>query len=216
MPYHYVYTYEDRGIAQTWEDVYNATPQGASPGDILREDLNGDGRIDGNDRKAYPNLQRDRPTTNFALNSNFSYKNFDVSFLFQGSTGRKDFWINNYNNVNFGAQRYASTWAHWTNPWNVENREGEWPRLGGSNNRVETTYWLDDMSFIRLKNLQVGYRIPQQLLKKIGVDNARLFGSAENLATFTKYRGLDPEMNGNRSDAYPMTKSYSLGINIGI
>lgn len=216
MPYHFVYTFEDKGIAQTWEDVYNATPQGASPGDILRKDLNGDGRITDDDKKAYPNIQRDRPTTNFAFNTSVAWKGFDLNILFQGATGRKDYWINIFNNVNFGAQRYASTWNHWENPWSVENRAGEWPRLGGSNNRVETSFWLDDLSYLRLKNVQMGYTLPKDLLTKIGIESVRIYGSAENLATFTKFRGLDPEKRANASDAYPLNKSFSLGINIGI
>lgn len=216
MPYHFVYTYEDLGIAQTWQDVYNATPQGASPGDILRKDLNGDGKIDGNDMKAYPKLQRDRPTTNFAFSGNAAWKGFDLSILFQGATGRKDYWINNYNNTNFGVQRYASTWGHWNNPWNLENRGGTWPRLNGSNNRVETSFWLDDLSYLRLKNIQLGYNLPKKWLRLVGLESLRIYGSAENLATFTKFRGLDPEKLANASDAYPLNKSFSLGINIGI
>ncbi len=218
MPYHFLYTYEDIGIAQTWEDVFNATPQGASPGDILRKDLNGDGRIDGNDKKAYPHIQRDRPTTNFALNASVAWKGFDLSVLLQGATGRKDYWINIYNNTNIGNQRYASTWNHWNEPWSVENRDGEWPRLGGpGGNREETTFWLDDMTYLRLKNVQLGYNVPASLIRrKLGLTSIRIYGSAENLATFTKFRGLDPEKMGNKSDAYPLNKLYSIGINIGI
>ncbi len=217
MPYHFLYTYIDNGIAQTWEDVYNATPQGASPGDILRTDLNGDGRIDGNDMKAYPHIQRDRPTTNYALNFNAAWKGFDLGVLFQGAAGRKTYWLNIYNNTNFGNQRYASTWDHWNNPWSVENRDGLWPRLGGSgNNRAETTFWLDDLSYLRLKNVQLGYTLPKNWLLKYGIESVRIYGSGENLATFTKFRGLDPEKTGNASDAYPLNKTFSFGVNIGI
>ncbi|HEY0612239.1 MAG TPA: SusC/RagA family TonB-linked outer membrane protein, partial [Chitinophaga sp.] len=216
MPYHFLYTYEDKGIAQTWQDVYNATPQGASPGDILRKDLNGDGKIDGNDKKAYPHTQRDRPTTNYAFSANISWKGIDLAFLFQGAAGRKDYWLNNYNDVNFSAQRYAATEAHWTNPWSVENRDGLWPRLGGNANKEETTFWLDNLSYLRLKNIQLGYSIPDRLLKRIGISSFRIFGSAENLATITSFRGLDPEKTGNRSDAYPLNKSYSFGFNVGL
>jgi TonB-linked SusC/RagA family outer membrane protein len=217
MPYHFLYTYEDIGIAQTWQDVYNATPQGAQPGDILRKDLNGDGRIDGNDMKAYPNFQRDIPTTNFAVSGNVAWKGFDLSFLFQGAAGRKDYWINIYNNMNFGNQRYASTWSHWTDPWSVENRGGAWPRLGGSgNNRSETTFWLDNLAYLRFKNFQLGYTLPKNWLQKLGITNIRIYGSAENMATLTKFRGLDPEKTGNASDAYPLNKSYSFGIIVGI
>lgn len=216
MPYQFVYGYKDIGIAQTWEDVYNAAPQGASPGDILRRDINGDGRIDDNDKVAYPRLQRNRPTTNFALNSGFSWKGVDLTILIQGAAGRKDFWINKYNNVNFGVQRYASTWAHWENPWSYDNRAGAWPRLGGNANQEETSFWLDNLSYIRFKNVQLGYTIPKGLLRKIGLSHARIFGSSENLFTITRFRGLDPEKEGHASDAYPLVKSFSFGININI
>ncbi len=140
MPFGFLYSYEDNGIAQTWQDVYNATPQGAAPGDVLRKDLNGDGRIDGNDRKAYTNIQANRPTTFFALNGNAAWRGFDVAILLQGAAGRKDYWINAFNNMNFGVQRYASTWQHWQNPWSLDNREGEWPRLGGAGGNREAWY----------------------------------------------------------------------------
>src|SRR5690606_31387397 len=78
MPYDYVYAYESLGIAQTWSDIFNATPQNAKPGDLLYKDLNGDGKIDDNDMKAFPNIQRDRPTTNMGLNGSVSWKGFDV------------------------------------------------------------------------------------------------------------------------------------------
>ncbi len=213
MPYHFLYTYEDTGIAQTWQDVYNATPQGASPGDILYKDLNGDGKIDDNDKKAYPNIQRDRPTTNFAFNASVAWKGIDLTVLLQGAAGRKDYWINNYNSVNFTTQRYAATWSHWTNPWSVENRDGSWPRLGGNNNRLESTFWLDDLSYLRFKNVQLGYTLPSKWLHKLGVSAIRIYGSAENLFTITKFRGLDPEQTGNKSDMYPLNKSYTVGIN---
>jgi TonB-linked SusC/RagA family outer membrane protein len=216
MPYNYVYTYVDDGIAQTWQDVYDATPQGASPGDILRKDLNGDGQIDANDKKAFPRISRDRPTTNYGINISLAWKGFDLSTLLQGARGRKDHWINIYNNVSPGTTRYAFTEEHWNNPWSVENRNGDWPRLAGNANREETTFWLDNMNYLRMKNLQIGYTVSQDFLSRIKVSSFRLYASAENLFTITKYRGLDPEKTGGRSDAYPINKSYSIGINIGI
>ncbi|WP_253906437.1 TonB-dependent receptor [Chitinophaga sp. SYP-B3965] len=215
MPYHFLYTFEDIGIAQTWEDVYNATPQGASPGDMLRKDLNGDGRITAEDKKAYPNIQRDRPTTFYAMNANVAWKGIDLSILFQGATGRKDYVTNNYNNTNPAGKRYAWTWDLWNNAWSLDNRGGSLPRLSGNANREETTFWLDDMTYLRLKNIQLGYTLPADLLKRIGVRQFRIFGSAENIMTLTNYRGLDPEATGNRSNAYPVNKSYSAGVNVG-
>ncbi|WP_343746103.1 TonB-dependent receptor [Chitinophaga sp.] len=216
MPYHFLYVYQDLGIAQTWQDIYNNTPQGASPGDILRKDVNGDGRIDDNDKVAYPNVQRDRPTTNFAMGFNASWKGFDIAFLLQGSAGRKDFWLNNYNDVNFSASRYAASWSHWTNPWSLDNRDGAWPRIGGSGNREESTFWLDNLAYLRLKNIQLGYMLPASLMKRIGINSFRIYGSAENIATITSFRGLDPEQTGNKSNAYPLNKTYSVGVNVGL
>ena len=216
MPYGYVYTYQDSGIAQTWADVYNATPQGAQPGDILRKDVNGDGRIDANDMVALPDVQQKTPTTFFGLNSYVSWKGIDLSVLWQGSTGRKDFWLNSFNTVNFSSARYAVTQAHWDNPWSVENRGGLWPRLGGASaNTSNTTFWLDNMRYLRLKNVQVGYTFPQRLVKRLGIASLRVTGSAENLLTLTSYRGLDPEKAGDNDNLYPLNKAYSLSVQLG-
>ncbi|GHT36990.1 SusC/RagA family TonB-linked outer membrane protein [Bacteroidia bacterium] len=220
MPWRFVYTYEQAGIAQTWQDVYSHTPQSISPGDIIRQDVNGDGRIDGNDKVAYTNSLRDRPTTNYALNLSGSWKGIDIAFMFQGATGRKTFWLNNYNNVNPNPQRYAFGYDHWNNTWSWENRDSEWPRLNGQSNREETTFWLDDLSYLRLKNVQVGYNIPTKWLKSLHVSNFRIYFSGENLATLTAFRGIDPERGGrgnsggNAQDVYPLIKSYSLGLNL--
>lgn len=217
MPYGFVYAYEAIGIAQTWDDVYRAAPQGASPGDILYKDLNGDGRIDGTDRKAFPYGQRSRPSTFFGLNGFVAWKGFDLVVFLQGAAGRKDFWLNIYNNTNFGAQRYASTWDHWNNPWSVENRGGSLPRLGGDgSNRDLSTFWMDDMSYLRVKNIQLGYNVPAKILNKVGLNSLRVAGSAENLATITKFRGLDPEKSGSSNDLYPINKVYSLSIQLGL
>lgn len=216
MPYQFIYAYVDRGIAQTWADIYNAAPQGASPGDILREDLNGDGRIDGNDQRAYPAILERRPTTNYAMNANLSWKGFDLSILLQGTAGRKDFWLNNYNNINFAVTHYASTWDHWTEPWTVDNRNGSWPRLAGSNNRLTTSFWMDNMAYLRLKNLQLGYSLPSRLLEELGISSVRIYGSAENLMTLTKFRGLDPEKSTYDNEVYPLNKIFLVGVNIGI
>jgi TonB-linked SusC/RagA family outer membrane protein len=216
MPYNYIYTYKDIGIAQTWQDIYNNTPQGAQPGDILRKDVNGDGRIDGNDMVAYTHGSRNRPTTNFGLNTSAAYKGFDIVLFLQGSAGRKDFWLNAFNNVNFGNQRYAATWDHWNNPWSLDNRAGIWPRLGGSgNNTANTTFWLDDMSYLRFKNIQLGYNVPKKWLARAGIYSLRIAASFENIGTITSYRGLDPEKAGSSNNLYPINKSYAISANLG-
>lgn len=219
MPYGFLYTYEDKGIAQTWDDIYTSTPQGALPGDLLRLDLNGDGRIDGNDQRAYPNVDIRRPRTNFGFTVNMSWRGIDLSALLTGATGRKDYWLNIYNTVNPSTTSFAFSQWHIDNPWSHENRDGIWPRLGGGgNNTAQTTFWLDDLSYARLKNLQIGYTIRnKRALSRLGLSDIRIFTSGENLLTLTKYRGLDPEKQGRgNSDAYPLIKSYSVGFQIGI
>ena len=218
MPYNYVYTYVDGGIAQTWADVYSHTPQGIQPGDLMRRDLNGDGKIDDNDRMALQ-ASKDRPTTSYTLNAYASWRGIDVGMLWTGTSGRKDFWINAFNNPNFSTARYAVNQQDVTNPWSVENRNGSWPRLGGNSNNSSTTFptsfWLNSMDYLRLKNVQVGYTFPKPLFRKLGVNNFRIAGSAENLLTITHYPGLDPEKAGNNNNIYPLNKSYSVAVQLG-
>jgi len=220
MPYRYLYTYHDSGIAQTWQDIYNATPQGnIAPGDIPRLDRNGDGRVDGNDRVAYPGFQRDRPTTNFGLQSSATWKGIDLAVMLTGAAGRKDFWLTDYNS-NPGNNSYASTWDHWYKMWTWENRNGGWPRVGGVNPREQTEFWLDNLAYLRLKNIQLGYTLPKRWMDVVRIASFRIYGTAENVATLTKFRGLDPERGGRGNsggdpqNAYPLVKSFSVGVNV--
>jgi TonB-linked SusC/RagA family outer membrane protein len=221
MPYQFTYTYEDAGyIAQTWQDIYSHTPQSSAPGDLMLKDVNGDGRIDANDKVAKPAYQRARPTTNYAATANVAWKGFDLSVMFQGTAGRQTFWITDFNNVNVETAaiiRYAYGPDHWDKAWLWDNRDGGWPRLGGngSANRAETSYWLDNSAYLRLKNVQLGYTMPKAWMNRIGFNNIRIYLTGENLATFTKFRGVDPEL-GDVNALYPLLRSYSIGINIGI
>jgi TonB-linked SusC/RagA family outer membrane protein len=222
MPLDFLYAYEDIGIAQTWQEIYNYAPQNARPGDIIRLDLNGDGQISGEDRKAYPQWTTNRPNTDFALRSNFVWKGIDLGIFFQGSAGRRDTWLNIYNATTIQEARQAMTYEHLTHPWNHDNRDASWPRIVERNisdagsNRNTQTFWLDNMTFLRLKNVQLGYNIPRQAISKIGLNDIRVYFSGENLVTFTKYRGLDPEKQGDPNDAYPILKSFTFGINVTI
>lgn len=217
MPINFVYGYEDIGIAQNWQQVYENTPQSIVPGDIIRLDLNGDGRITDEDRKADPKMQTNTPHTNFALNTSFSYKGIDLSVQLQGAAGRKAYWLSSYNDLNIG-ERYAASWDHWNNPWSVDNRDGIWPRLNSTSggNREQTTFWLDDLSYLRLRNVQLGYSLPKNLLKRVSLNNFRIFVTGENLLTFTSYRGIDPESTASMNDVYPLLKSFSLGVNVNL
>lgn len=220
-PYEMVYTYKAIGIVQTWEEVANAPYQSdnLAPGDLLMEDINGDGMIDSNDKVAMPNIMRYIPTSDFSISFNADWKGFDLSMLFQGNAGRKNFWLDNFNNVNVYTSRYAFQ-EHHLDTWSPDNRGAKFPRLtSGSNggfNQEQSTFWLYSCDYIRLKNIQLGYRIPSKILKNIGVNSVRIHVSAENLFTITKWPGLDPEKlpKSGSEIPYPLMKNYSLGINI--
>jgi hypothetical protein len=231
MPYHFLYIYEAYpGLVQSWNQIYNAPYQGnyTAPGDILIKDLNGDGQIDDKDKKAWKDKYRETPLGQFGITLTGGYKGFDIQALFQGSYGRADMWLDDLNNVSVPADRYAFQSFHWNDTWSLDNRNASMPRLvtgsGGSYNRTESTFWAENMNYVRLKNLQIGYSIPTKLLKKISFERARIYLSAENVFTITPWKGVDPEKSisswnqqYNRSDAndlYPLVKTYSIGINV--
>lgn len=216
MPYHFVYGLTTDGLAQTWQDSYSHSgAAGVKPGDVIRLDVNGDGRVDINDKVANPNAQIDRPTTTFALNAKASWRGFDFSMLWSGSTGRKGYWINSYNKVNLPTGAYQSTYDHLNKPWSWENRDGEWPRLGGfSTNQTENDFYLRDLTYFRMKNIMLGYTLPSQLTRRFYVENLRFYFSGENLFTITGYEGLDPEKSPSSGDIYPTTRTYTIGVNV--
>ncbi len=216
MPYAYLYAYEAIGIAQSWEDIYNNTPQGAQPGDILYKDLNGDGRIDDNDMRAYTDVQQDRPTINYALNTSFQWKGFDVAIMFQGTAGRKTFYqtVNNSSNLS-NEGRAAVTEDQFYNTWTPENRNASLPRMGGNNNNRKSTYFLNNLAYLRMKNIQVGYRLDRKWMNAIGLSSMRVYFSTDNLLTITSFKGLDAEKR-DINDGYPLTRSFTFGINLEI
>ena len=216
MPYHFVYYMPAlSSLAQTFQDTYDYADQGAKPGDIIRIDRNGDGILDGNDKVADPNSLRDAPTTNFALNVKAEWRGFDFAMLWQGSAGRRGFWITKYNTTILPTQSYTPTEDHLYKPWSWENRGGEWERLGGNaTNATENEFHLRNMDYFRLKNIQLGYTVPRKITTKFWVQDLRVYFSADNLVTLTKYEGLDPEKPAKSGDLYPTTKTYTVGINV--
>jgi len=227
MPYHFAYSRVATGIAQSWEDIANAPYQGQyfSPGDILYKDLNGDGQVNDEDRKAQPQFNRDQPIGTYGLNLFGNWRGFDVSVLWQAATGRKDFWLEPFNNVNVPSTRNAFQDFHWNDTWNLDNRSASLPRLvsgSGGNNQAESTFWLDSFSYLRLKNIQAGYNIPAKVTSRFGVSRLRIYATAENLLTFTKYRGVDPEKStsvagvDNQDDPFPLLRSFSFGLNLNL
>ena len=220
-PYEMVYTYKAVGIVQSWEEVQNAPFQNEylAPGDLLMEDINGDGVINSSDKVAMPGYMRYIPIHDFSLNLNAEWKGFDIAALFQGNAGRKNFWLDNFNNVNVLSSKYSFQ-RHHLNSWTLENRNASLPRLttgsSGGYNQEQSTFWLYSCNYLRLKNLQIGYSFPKKLLKTFGIQSMRIHLSAENLLTITDWPGLDPEKlpKSGSETPYPLVKTYSLGINV--
>lgn len=222
------YLYEMEGIFQDATDIFTHAFQGngIQPGDVKFKDQNSDGVIDGNDRK---HIGSPIPKITAGLNINVSYHRWDMSVFFQGAYGQKIFSVLNRDIEGFYrpfnvTQRYYD--GHWTGP----GTSNEFPRASwdaSGNNTKYSTRFLEDGSYTRLKNLQIGYTIPKTALVKYGFAAARIYLSGTNLLTFTKYQGLDPEMTvsnnaqgqGDSSagldwGTYPAARSYNIGVNL--
>ncbi|MDR0540843.1 MAG: TonB-dependent receptor [Dysgonamonadaceae bacterium] len=220
MPYRFMYVLQAYpGLIQSWNDIYNAPYQKSTnlaPGDILYKDVTGDGKITDDDKVAFPNHYRQKPNGQYGVTLGLQYRGFDFQALVQGSYGRYDLWLDNYNNVNVPVSRYAFADFHWNDTWTLDNRGASMPRLvtgSGGNNRDESTFWAYNTAYARLKNLQIGYAVPKSLLKKISFDRVRIFCSAENLFTLSEWKGVDPEKIRD-ADAYPLIKTFSAGLNV--
>ena len=221
MPYHFLYIYEAYpGLVQSWGEIANAPYQGndhIAPGDIMIKDINGDGQISDLDKNAYTNKYRDTPMGQFGITLTGAYKGFDIQALFQGNYGRTDLWLDDLNTNTIPQDRYAFQQFHWNDTWSLDNRNASLPRIvtgnQGSRNREESTFYAYNTNYLRLKNLQIGYSIPERYMQKIGFNRARIYLSGENILTMTPWKGIDPEKpHGN--DFYPLVKTYSVGLNI--
>ncbi len=182
-------------------------------GDIKYVDVNGDGKIDDSDMVpiGFPTV----PEIVYGFGASSGYKNFDFSFFFQGSA-RSSFFIDPTSISPFVNERNALQIIA-DNHWSDENPDPNafWPRMSVNtvaNNEKASTWWLRDGSFLRLKSVEVGYSIPARLLKKIKVEEARLYASGTNLLVFSNFKLWDPEMGG-KGLGYPPQRIINLGLN---
>ena len=190
-------------------------------GDIKYKDINGDGIIDINDEVpiGYPTT----PKIIYGFGMSSSYKNFDLSFFFQGSA-QSSFFIDAYNSSPFidtygGAIGNNALLTAWANDyWSENNRNlyASWPRLSDQvidNNNRNSTWWLRDGTFLRLKSLEIGYSLNARFLKKVKLKNARIYLTGTNLLTISRFKIWDVEMGGNGL-GYPIQKTTNIGINL--
>ena len=193
-------------------DPYNRT----SPGDIRFKDLNNDGVINDKDRTY---LGSPNPTFIFAMNNTFSYKGFDLSIFLQGVAGNK---IINANRFWSEAMDVAQNQTTTTlNRWTGEGTSTVMPRAifnDPNKNTRPSDRFVEDGSYLRIKNITLGYTIPKQVLKKYKLSIAKIYVTGQNLLTLTNYTGFDPEINtsGIDNNVYPVTRTFTIGINLGI
>lgn len=182
------------------------------PGDIKYKDLNGDGKIDSFDRTIIG--RGDLPSTTYGFGFSLTYKNFDFGLFFQGQDNA-DILLNIPSFANSGGlgNMLAVAADRWT-PTNPR-QDAVYPRLsyGGtnSNNYQASTWWLRDISFLRLKNADFGYTLKEGI-KKLGIKRLRIYGMGYNVFTISKFKLWDPELNTNNGTRYPLTSNYSLGL----
>lgn len=217
-PYNDYYLYEYIGIFKTEEQLKAVeTPGNPQLGDLRFKDQNNDGKIDGNDRipvkGAYPGYI-------YAFGANLKWKSFDLSLFFQGVEGQKVktyfFGEDPFSQGSSPHPKFLDAYDPITNP------DSDIPSIYGfgyapmtGNVAQNSTYFLKNASYLRLKNIQLGYNIPATVLKKVGVQSLRLFLAGDNLLTFTKYPDLDPERAEDGWHAqYPQLKVVSVGLNL--
>ena len=225
------YLYEMEGIFQNDADIFKHAYQGQyiRPGDVMFKDQNADGKIDEKDRTF---LGSAIPKFTYGFTANFEYANFDLSFFFQGSYGNKLYLQVNQDIEGF-YRAFNLTQRVFDERWTGEGTSNTMPRvswLGSTNNKTPSSRFLEDGSYVRLKNIQLGFNIPKKAVDRMHIKGLRFYVTAQNLLTFTKYTGLDPEMHTSdnvnsetyRGDVaagidwgtYPSARSYVAGINL--
>lgn len=220
--YNSFYGYQNLGVFQTQDEINNyrsasgaVIQPNAKPGDFKWADLDGNGVINDQDRTYIGNPT---PSWIFGLTFNAQYKNFDLVVFGQGQAGNMIFQglhRLDIGNANFTTKRLN----RWTGP-GTSNTE---PRVVDGDPNHNTTYnskyYLEKGDYFRIKNLQIGYTLPTQLIKKAGMRRVRVYVTGENLFTFTKYSGYDPEIGGGSYSIdrgfYMQAKSYMLGVSVG-
>lgn len=203
------------GIFQDATEVAGSAQTTAKPGDFRYVDQNKDGVIDGKDRVPIGNPN---PRFSYGLNTNWIYKNFDFTLDFQGVGGVEIYNANlglRYGNENFTKEFYD-------NRWHGQGTSNSYPsaNIGGGDNYRPNTFFVEDGSYFRIRNIQLGYSLSNSLISRWGIKKLRVYANAQNAVNFFKYRGFSPEVGGSPTNAgidanvYPLSATYNFGVNL--
>lgn len=213
------YGYVTDGLFQVEDDIANSPQPDAQPGDQKYVDINQDGIFNADDRTV---IGDPNPDFIFGLNNDFGYKNFRLNLFIQGVSGGDLLNVNKSTIEVPNGTVNNSTAA--LDRWTPSNTDATIPRATGSQSRRLKDSWIEDGSFLRVKNISLSYDLPQPLLQKIRLSQASITLSGQNLLTFTNYSGFDPEVNSLGSNntvlgvdfgSYPNVKTYTLGLRVG-
>ena len=221
QPFPFFYGYKTNGIFQTMAEVNAYTNANgaliqpdAQPGDFRFVDTNGDGTITSDDRT---NIGNGVPKWTFGLVFNAEWKGFDLGVFFQGVSGADVF------DATYRQDIESANYPTWVlQRWTGEGTSNTVPTLGNSKNWVVSDMYIQDGSYLRLKNITLGYTVPRKLTQKIGINRLRVYGRAENLVTWTKYWGFDPEIGSGVTSmgvdygVYPQARTWTIGCNISL
>ncbi|MFZ6011072.1 MAG: SusC/RagA family TonB-linked outer membrane protein, partial [Bacteroidota bacterium] len=190
-------------------DAYPHWP-GARPGDIIFEDVNKDNVIDGKDRVRQ--TENNIPRFQGGVSLSAKYKGFDLAILFQGATGAKQYIRTQSGDFGNYLLDYAKK------RWTTENPNSEHPRTFNREDEYwisqANTYWYRSTDYLRLKNLQLGYTLAPELVKKAGLKSARLYVNGINLFTIDSFKVYDPETDNQDATVYPQKRVYNAGVNL--
>ena len=207
------------GLFQTADEVAAAPKQetGTAPGDIRFKDLNGDGIITAAGDRTF--IGNPNPNFTYGITNTLGFKGFDLSFFVQGVQGNDVYNINRFitESALYGANNGTTRVL---NRWTGPGTSNDVPRAidGDPNTNLRvSSHFVEDGSYVRLKNLTLGYTLPQSIMSRISATQLRVYFTAQNLATLTRYTGYDPEVSASGIDlgVYPQTRVFMGGLNIG-
>lgn len=222
MNSYYIYMADGFFNSQEEADAYTAkygNPFGKTfkAGDLRYVDTNKDGKLTADDREYCGSSD---PKIIYGFNINAGWKGIDLSLMFNGAAGVKRLFdgYEVYGNFSGDAAHPATIWR---DAWTPDNHDASMPRIfydtnsASSSRSVQSDFWLQDTSYLRLKNLQLGYTLPKGWLNSVGVENIRIYYSVENLLTFDKMKiNIDPESTSQRLSSYPLLRTHAFGVNV--
>ena len=222
LPINTIWGYRTDGLFQSETEVENYAFQNGrtGAGDLKYLDLNGDGRINSGEQSKEDhgdlvNLGDTNPRYNFGFQAGFKLKDIDFMVFFQG-VGKRNFIMDE-----FAIMPYFRPWLHpqrhHLDYWSEENTDAFWPRLyaRGDHNYLPSDKWVQNAAYLRLKDIQIGYSLPESVLDKIGISQLRIYVSGRDVWETTKtFDFIDPEMPNGATFIYPFNRKFTLGLNL--